>query len=417
MRKAKIIYAIIVLVFVIAIIFLRGSKSLDGQALNIDTPGKSPLAQRIRIIQQNGGRVDWSPSGNNLIAFDAKNSDGYFDLYTMTPAGAIVNSLTSGNSLINQRHNGDPVWHPSGKYIIFKSEEQNNYAVVHLTKEQEQWIANPGIGIYNNLWAAEPDGSQFWKLTFNQANGSPSLGVLFPRFSHDGKKLVWSERYDDCYGETGCQPGINSGKWRIKIADFVDSKSGPYLANTTVLLQQPLASTGFYVVPMGFSPDDTKLLVAGNLNGQHEYGMDEYILNIDTKTWRVTSFINLTNTSQDWEEGACWSPDGRYIIYMSDAGSNLSFNKSWTQQLDKYRTDYYIMNADGSNKQRLTYFNDPTAPEYAGGLVIAGQCVFSPDGAKFTGLISSSTGIKDIMVDLGILDIVPPLAPTELTIS
>ena len=35
-----------------------------------------------------------------------------------------------------------------------------------------------------------------------------------------------------------------------------------------------------------------------------------------------------------------WSPDGRQIAFMSDAGNNK---------------DIYIMNADGSNLRRLTY--------------------------------------------------------------
>lgn len=53
--------------------------------------------------------------------------------------------------------------------------------------------------------------------------------------------------------------------------------------------------------------------------------------------------------------------------------------------------EYWIMNADGSDKQQLTYFNTPGSPEYneigKGRRVIVAECKFSPDGKKLLGFI------------------------------
>jgi hypothetical protein len=43
------------------------------------------------------------------------------------------------------------------------------------------------------------------------------------------------------------------------------------------------------------------------------------------------------------------------------------------------------MDADGSNKRRLTYFNDKNNAQYAGQTVWCGFGSFSPDGMQFVG--------------------------------
>jgi hypothetical protein len=46
------------------------------------------------------------------------------------------------------------------------------------------------------------------------------------------------------------------------------------------------------------------------------------------------------------------------------------------------RSDYWMMKADGTSKERLTYFNDPSAPEYLGPWVVAADSAWSPDGKQ-----------------------------------
>lgn len=335
------------------------------------------LVQSIAIIRQNGGRLDWSPSGNNLIAFERIDPDGDDNVYTMTPGGTIVSSLTAGNPRITQGNNGNPAWYPSGQYIVFQSEAPTHYGGSH------QPYAQPGSGVYNNLWLTTPTGSRFWPLTNipikqTLTDGLPSIGSYDAHFSHDGTKLVWGEIYAS---------GGVVGQWRLKMADFVNGAQGPRLANIRILLQRHRSSSN-YVVPMAFSPDDSQLLIAGNLDGQPVYGMDLYLLTLATG-----QLTNLTSDPNVWEEDSCWSPSGKHIVYLNNTGSTLDYTDPKWQGQNMF-TDYWIMNADGSNKARLTFFNDPSSAEYIGdgARVIAGDCSFSPDGLSLAGKYTVYTG-------------------------
>lgn len=142
---------------------------------------------------------------------------------------------------------------------------------------------------------------------------------------------------------------------------------------------------GNYVTLMGFT-GHKQLLLAGNLDGQHEYGMDQYIYDIGAGT-----LTNLTNTPDFWEEDSHVFPQGR-IIYMSNKDSRYKFNfnnANWASQ--PMERDYYLMNLDGSGKERLTYFNDPAAPEYVGRRVLAVASDVSPDGS----LVAATLGVDD----------------------
>jgi Tol biopolymer transport system component len=333
--------------------------------------------KNISIIQENGGRMDWSPDGK-LIVFDRQNADGYFDLYVMTPEGKIVTSLTEGNPSIAQRHNGNPAWHPSGKFIVFESEADKHY------NAPDKWPGNPGIGVYANLWAITPDGTQTWKLTDvpikqTLTDGLVAMGTLNPHFSRDGSKLVWTERFAD---------GGRWGKWRVRMADFIAAERAPHLANDRVVIA-PAGKMGAYITAMDFSPDASQLLLAGNLDGQDEFGMDQYIYDLKTGALK-----NLQNSPEIWEEDASWSPDGARIVYMTNLGSPMDFkNPDWYWQ--KRTREYWMMDADGSRKQPLTCFNIPGSPEYIPQGAIVAASSFSPDGKWLAGIVGVDYGTKD----------------------
>jgi hypothetical protein len=54
--------------------------------------------------------------------------------------------------------------------------------------------------------------------------------------------------------------------------------------------------------------------------------------------------------------------------------------------------DYYAMDADGSRKERLTFFNVPSAQEYLGYPVLAVASDFSPDGRYLAATIGVDFG-------------------------
>jgi Tol biopolymer transport system component len=339
------------------------SPALQGGALQVDTRGRK--VRRIRTVVPSGGRVDWGVA-NNLVAFDKMGSDGYYDLFIMRPDGSGVRCLTCNASGIAQQHNGNPAWHPSGRYIVFQSENPSQRGRRPLLAKRLMRVAEPGSGFRNNLWLTGPQGANFVQLTEVGGQGA----VLHPHFSLDGSKLTWSERL-------GSGGGV-MGEWAIMVADFVTERGRPKLAN--IRKYQPGEKRRFYETH-GFFPDGRSVIISGNPEpSQGDYGFDIYRFDINTE--RLT---NLTGTPREWDEHALISPDGSKIIWMSSrdiAGSSLS--------LTGVKTDYWMMNVDGSNKVRLTYFNDPTAPEYLKtNLLVAADSAWGPDGKQFLAYVKT----------------------------
>ncbi len=94
--------------------------------------------------------------------------------------------LTCNKRGCPQKHNGNPAWHPSGEYIVFTAEKRGN-------PEKYREAAIPGTGFNCDLWIMTSDGKKFYQLT-NYPVRLPYQAVIHPHFSHDGKKLLWSQR-------------------------------------------------------------------------------------------------------------------------------------------------------------------------------------------------------------------------------
>jgi Tol biopolymer transport system component len=334
---------------------------------------KSPLFSAIRILHQSGARPRFSPDGTRFV-FDRRNSDGLYDVYVSDLNGQILRAVTEGQSGVPQRNNGNARYDPSGRFIVFVSEEEEHFG------KNIPGIGDPGIGLMSNFRATPAEGGAFWTLTDtpikkNIFHGMKVMAVVNPVFSSDGRMFVWTERYDN--------GGNNDwGRWRIRAADFVVTDGRPSLRNDHVLYTP---SQGDYATAMGFL-DSGRLLFAGNPDGQHEYGMDQYVLEIGSKRLR-----RLTSTPEVWEEGSCIAPNGR-IVYMTNIASRhkIDFDEAdWFRQPTE--RDYYIMDADGGNQERITFFNDPDASEYLGGRAIVAACDVSPDGRYLAGTLGVDT--------------------------
>lgn len=314
---------------------------------------------RIRTLAASGGRLDWS-AARNLIAFDRLGDDGYYDLFVMEPGGGGERCLTCGADGVPQGHNGNPAWHPSGDYLVFQSESQpaRRGLLGRRGGRSQQQLGNPGSGFRNDLWITGPRGQRFVQLT----HVGPQGAVLHPHFSEDGRTLAWAERLGSGNGPMG--------EWAIMLADFGVEDSRPRLENVRKF--QPGGRRRFYETH-GFFPDGKSLLFAGNPDRQTDYGFDIY--RFYPATGQLT---NLTNTPDEWDEHAQLSPDGSRIVWMSSEGVGVK-----DLSLTSVKSDYWMMRADGSNKERITWFNDPSAPEFLGSdWVVAADSAWSPDGKR-----------------------------------
>ena len=87
--------------------------------------------------------------------------------------------------------------------------------------------------------------------------------------------------------------------------------------------------------------------------------------------------VRLTN--EGYNEHAHISPDGKYIVWMSSVGNGD------THDYYKVGTDYWIMNIDGSNKQRLTFLNKPDHPHFRGRYAVVADFDWDPSSSAANG--------------------------------
>lgn len=327
-----------VVVLIIVVVLLGGCVKKDSKT------HRSPVKTITTLIGDNGGRVDWGEKG---ILHSRYGEDGYYDVWIMNEDGSNTRCLTCDTPHIPQLHNGQPAWHPSGKYIVFQSQDPS---LPH-TYREDYILTQPGHGKHNNLWITNDEGN-FCQLTHIDKNRS----VLHPHFSHDGSKLLWSEKIGD-----------GPIDWAIMIADFVETPT-PHIEHVTPY--QPLGNVWYET--HDFSPDDSKILLTiGTEEGYKGFDIWE----MDIKTQDLTK---LTDDPNCWDEHAHYSPDGTKIVWASSHGYLYDPNK-WQKSL---KTELWMMNSDGSNKERLTYFNEPGHTECMGAPAIAADSSWSPDGTK-----------------------------------
>ena len=325
---------------------------------------KAYSVKSIQTVKKNGGRVDWSHSGNNLIAFDKKGEDGYYDVYTVNPDGSNERCLTCNHPDLPNKNIGQPAWHPNGKYIVMQVEKAVHKAVHPIS-------TNPGAGMFNDLWIIDVKtrkATLLWKVPNNR-----NSGVLHPHFSNDGTKLSWSEMYE---GPDIRKKDKMAGYWKLKVANFVVPPTrAPMLRNIHEFMPGKMA---FYE-NHGFSPDDTKLIFCSNKRGTSvSERNDIYVMDLGDE-----SITQLTDEA--YNEHAIYSPDGGKIVWMS---SRDNINRG---------TDYWIMNPDGSGKQRLTYFNKPGHSHYKGKKIKAADFSWSPDGKRIAAYYHDMKKISDYL--------------------
>lgn len=342
--------------FLLLLFFLFLSKAVSAQ-----------LPCDVTSISVNpDGPVFYSPDSSKYFVTHQDTIGGVFQIYVgnagdTTPV-CISDTYTNGNCCGLWRHwktrNKVMVqWHPSGDFIICGVEKELYPELLYVPYNiLLGWIQS---GLWLDIWAVKPDGSQWYNL------GTMEAGMTGPSFTPDGSKCVYAEALDSSNLAVDV-----FGVWKFKLADFVvDVNGNPSFANTTDI--SPAGSR--WLEPGNFAPDGISLLFNSDIGMTNAEGQDQYIL--DITNGNVT---NLTNSPMVWDEHGVFSPDGNKILFMSSYPYQSDTNSYHTLSL---KTEFMLMNADGSGLQQLTHYCD-TGYFESYSLGIAATGFWKPDGTR-----------------------------------
>lgn len=322
---------------------------------------------RIGVV---GAGLEWHPADANQIAIARPDAKGKHQIHIVSPDGTDLRCLTCqqvpGGPKVNL-HKGVPHWRSDGRLIFLQVEQEKHRAGA---------MAQPGSGRNNDIWATTPAGDRWWQLT-NRDNGGDG-GTLFPVPSHRGDKLAWAERFAGPRKPLKALAGMIAknpppdiwGRWRIAMADIVEGADGGVSLRNKIVLTP--GNADFYEMQV-WSADDQAIYFAASINRNSPYVLDLWRYEIGSR--KLTA---LSDTDNHWEEHIAFSRSGRKAVYMSS--ECCAWNPG---DLRTLQAELYLMNADGSERLKLTSFNEPGGRDYdAAAKSVVAKGVWSPDGRR-----------------------------------
>lgn len=304
----------------------------------------------------------WSPDSSKYLV-SKKDSAGVFQIFIgkkgdTQPVCISKNGPASTIKAWSARNKMQVNWHPSGEWIICAVEKEK-YSEEWLKRSKggrkliEGWLQ---CGLWMDIWAVKPDGSN-WSLLSTTRNG-----MTGPAFTPDGKKCVWAEALDSAN-----MVKDKFGRWRLMLSEFAMDSLGKASFTSTKNINPKGA---VWIEPGNFSPNGKDVLLSADIGLTDARGQDQYIL--DITNGKIT---NLTNSPLIWDEHGVFSPDGKKILFMS---SYPYRNEKNAYKVRAIKTEFMLMNADGSGLVQLTHFRTKGYPEYTNGIAAIG--FFSSDG-------------------------------------
>ena len=316
-----------------------------------------------------GGLQALSPDGTRyLLNKDDENGIGqiYVGQRDGGPAVCISCKDQPSGPKANKRKM-QPRWHPSGRWIVLAVEQENYERPILATPDIIEGLLESGIWV--DMWAVTPDGASWFKLQ-DFGPSHPADGFTGVAFTPDGTQGVWAQIVD------GNLFAYTFGKWELIIGDFREVNGVASFTN----LRNITPTDTFWLEPGTFSPNGRDLLLSadqGFPDHAKVYGQDQFIL--DVVSGKMT---NLTKSPNIWDEHGVFSPDGEKILFMSSYPYRSEPLASTVLFL---KTEFMIMDKDGSNMRQLTRFNEPGFTESnRNGTTVAAVGGWSADGSMLS---------------------------------
>ncbi len=294
-----------------------------------------------------GGDQTFSPDGK-LLAYELHDAKGISHLYASAPDG--TGKVCLSCQVAPSRNVLQSAWSPDGQWLLVVREADTNPLAV-LGWNGQTWVTElEENGLWTDIWATKPDGSQWVKLTSISVNATD--GDMSVSFSRDGQHLVWSEITGKSSAATPW------GTYHLMLGDFAVANGVPALRNVRDITP---AIPGHFFEANGFSPDGSGVLFSSDSGALSAANLNLWYLDLASGQAR-----HLTD-DWGWNEHATYTPDGTKIAF---------FSATWPLV-----GELFAINPDGTGKTQLTHFNTPGYPEYGKpGMAILGS--FAPDGSK-----------------------------------
>jgi TolB protein len=265
-------------------------------------------------LTDNGAGVDdlvpdFSPDGTK-IAYQSRgaqisNGEGDSEVYVMNATDGSGKRNLSNNYLTIDDYDAD--FSPDGTKIAYASRGVQS--------------SNPeGDGEIFVMSAGDGSGQK------NLSNDASYAGDVYPRFSPNGQKIVYTSR--------GVQASNPEGDSEVYLINAADGSGQRNLSNTGADVAED--------VPQ-FSPDGTKVAYqsSGAQTSNPEGDLEVYAMNATDGSGKS----NLTNNGTN-EFGPVFSPDGTKIAHLSKGVQSSNPEGDY---------EIYRMNtSDGSGKKNLT---------------------------------------------------------------
>jgi len=349
--------------FLSLLLFLSSCDPDNGNEPEITTPQASGDCA-VSNIYKTTEHLNYSPDGSKYLISKQDTIDGVFQIYIgttgTTELTCISNYEAPGNAgglfrPWEERNKVMVQWHPSGEFIICGVEKEfYNELLITPYDLRLGWIQS---GLWIDIWAVKPDGSIWHNLA------SLERGMTGPAFTADGSTAV----YADAQPDSDLSVDV-FGKWKLQKVNFGINGGIPTFTN-----KEDISPEGArWLEPGNFHPNGELLLFNSDIGMDNAEGQDQYILNINTD--EVT---NLTNSPQVWDEHGVYSATGNKILMMS---SYPYRDDSTSYRTLSIKTEFMIMDSDGSNLEQLTHFREPGFSEYHEGIASTGH--WNEDGTK-----------------------------------
>ncbi len=361
----RIFILVIILIGVLFLVSQRGKQESSTGHTPSTLPNQNAKACSVKELKMIGEGIvmDWSHSNNLLVYNKSQPNSIVPQLYISNPDGANEQCLTCATKPAApalDRYKGFPSWYPSGEWVVLPVEMENHTQPSLITPSWQKHMMFLN-GWWANLYVTDRNGDKWYQLT-DYSSGVNVEGALFPHFSHNGQKLVWSKLVG--------RPDKDHpfGFWKLYLADFVVHEGVPRLAN----VQDITPSGGSFYETSSFTLDDKKIIFAADI-GTTSQGFDIFVMDLATRRIK-----NLTNTPDQWDEHAFLSPTGEKIAFIS----TTPYKHTGSANMESLKTELMLMDADGTNVQQLTNFNTKGYREYSSKRTIPAASTWSPDGTR-----------------------------------